>query len=101
MSAQNAKVGLFVRLEAKPGKEAEVAAFLAGALPLAQEERATSVWFAIQLGASTFAVFDAFPDEAGRQAHLSGRIASALMAKAGELLSSPPSIEKWDALAVK
>jgi len=88
-------------VRAKAGKEAEVAAFLESGLPIVQEEPATIAWFGIQLGPSTFGIFDAFPDEAGRQAHLSGRVAAALMAKASELLSQPPSIEKVDVLAVK
>lgn len=95
------KFGLFVRLEAKPGKEEEVAAFLSGALPLAEKEPATTAWFAIRIGPSTFGVFDVFPDEAGRQAHLSGPIAAALMEKASELLAHPPTIEKVDVLAAK
>ena len=95
------KVGLLVRLEAKPGKEAEVESFLQGGLAVVQQEPATVAWFAVRLGPSTFGIFDAFPDEAGRQAHLSGRVAAALMAKAPELLSRPPSIEKVDVLAVK
>ncbi len=66
-----------------------------------EEEPATIAWFALQLGPSTFGIFDAFPDEAGRQAHLSGRVAAALMAKASELLSQPPLIEKVDLLATK
>lgn len=95
------KVGLFVRLEAKPGKEADVESFLKGGLAIVQEEPATIAWFAIRLAPSTFGIFDAFPDDSGRQAHLTGRVAAALMAKAGELLSQPPSIEKVDVLAVK
>jgi quinol monooxygenase YgiN len=95
------KVALFVRLEAKQGKEDEVESFLRGGLPLVQEEPATTAWFGIRLGPSTFGIFDAFPDEAGRQAHLTGKVAAALMAKAGELLSEPPSIEKADVLAAK
>jgi quinol monooxygenase YgiN len=95
------KVGLFVRLEAKPGKETEVESFLRGGLPIVQEEPATTVWFALRLGPSTFGIFDAFPDESGRKAHLAGRVAAALMAKASELLSRPPSIENVDVLAVK
>jgi|SRR5438270_3252553 len=95
------KTALFVRLEAKPGKEEEVAAFLKSGLSLVQQEPATVAWFGIRLGPSTFAIFDAFPDEAGRQAHLNGQVAAALMAKAGELLSRPPSIEKADVLAAK
>lgn len=95
------KVALSVRLEAKPGKTAEVEAFLRGGLPLVEQEPATLAWFAIQLGPTTFAIFDVFPDEAGRQAHLSGKVAAALMAKAPELLARPPVIEKADVLAVK
>ncbi len=95
------KVGLWVRLEAKPGKESEVENFLRAGLAVVQQEPATTTWFALRLGPSTFAIFDAFPDDAGRQAHLSGRVAAALMAKASELLSKPPSIEKVDVLAVK
>jgi quinol monooxygenase YgiN len=95
------KVGLFVRLEAKAGKEAAVESFLRGGLPIVQEEPATTAWFAIRLGPTTFGIFDAFPDEAGRQAHLSGRVAAALMAKAPELLAQPPVIEKVDVLATK
>lgn len=95
------KVALYVRLEAKPGKEAEVESFLRGGLAIVEEEPATTAWFAIKMGPSTFGIFDAFPDEAGRQAHLTGRVAAALMAKAGELLAQPPSIEKVDVLAAK
>src|SRR5512132_3704889 len=95
------KTALLVRLEAKPGKEAEVEDFLRAGLPLVQEEPATIAWFGIRLGPSTFGIFDAFPDESGRQAHLSGKVAAALMAKAAELLSAPPSIEKVDVLAAK
>jgi quinol monooxygenase YgiN len=95
------KVALFVRLEAKPGKEAEVESFLRGGLAVVREEPATTAWFAIRLGPSTFGIFDAFPDEVGRQAHLSGRVAAALMAKAPELLAQPPAIEKVDVLAAK
>jgi quinol monooxygenase YgiN len=94
-------VALFVRLEAKPGKEADVERFLRAGLPIVQEEPATTVWFALRLGPSTFAIYDAFPDESGRQAHLSGRVAAALMEKASELLAQPPTIEKADILAAK
>ncbi|HZC16605.1 MAG TPA: antibiotic biosynthesis monooxygenase, partial [Caulobacteraceae bacterium] len=93
------KVGLYVRLEAKPGQEATLKAFLESALPLAQNETATPVWFALQFGPSTFGIFDAFTDEAGRQAHLDGAIAAALMSKAEELLAVPPTIETVDVLA--
>ena len=95
------KTALLVRLEAKPGKEAAVASFLASAVPLVEAEPATVAWFALRLGPSTFGIFDAFPDEAGRQAHLTGKVAAALMAKAPELLAQPPSIEKVDLLADK
>jgi quinol monooxygenase YgiN len=94
-------VALLVRLEAKPGKEAEVDSFLRSGLAIVQGEPNTTAWFAIRLGPSTFGIFDAFPDEAGRQAHLSGRVAAALMAKAPDLLARPPSIEKVDVLAAK
>ena len=94
-------LALFVRLEAKPGKEAEVESFLRAGLSMVQEEPATTVWFAIRLGPSTYGIFDAFPDESGRQAHLTGQVAAALMAKAPELLAQPPLIEKADVLASK
>jgi quinol monooxygenase YgiN len=95
------KLALFVRLEAKPGKEADVENFLRGGLPLVEQEPATLAWFGIRMGPTTFGIFDAFPDESGRQAHLSGKVAAALMAKAPELLAKPPTIEKADVLAVK
>ena len=94
-------VALLVRLEAKPGKEADVESFLRGGLSIVQREPATTAWFAIRLGPSTFGIFDAFPDEAGRQAHLSGEVAAALMARASELLAQPPVIEKVDILTAK
>jgi quinol monooxygenase YgiN len=94
-------LGLFVRLEAKPGKEEEVAAFLKQGLQMANEEPTTVLWFALRLGPSTFAIFDAFHDEAGRQTHLNGPIAKALMANAPDLLATPPSIEKVDILGAK
>ena len=95
------KVALYVRLEAKPGKEDAVEQFLKSGLALAEAEPGTTAWFGIRLGPSTFGIFDAFPDEAGRQAHLSGKIAAALMAKTSELLAKAPSIEKLDVLAAK
>ena len=95
------KLALFVRLEAKPGQEAALADFLASALPLANAESGTTAWFALKFGPSTFGVFDAFADETGRQAHLDGPIAAALMANAASLLSAPPKIEKIDLLAAK
>jgi quinol monooxygenase YgiN len=95
------KVGIVAMLEAKPGKEEEVAALLRSALPLAQAEAGTVVWYALQLGPSTFGIFDAFADAAGRQAHMAGQIAAALMAKAPDLLSQPPDIRNCDILAAK
>jgi quinol monooxygenase YgiN len=95
------KLSLFARLEARPGKEGELAAFLMQGLEMANAEAATPVWFALRLGPTTFAIFDAFRDEAGRQGHLDGPIAQALMAKAGELLASPPVIERLDVLGAK
>lgn len=94
-------LGLFVRLEAKPGREQEVADFLNQGLQLAKQEATTPLWFALRLGPSTFGVFDAFPDEQGRQAHLSGPIAQALMAQAPKLLAVPPSIERTEVLGAK
>jgi quinol monooxygenase YgiN len=95
------KLGLLVQLEAKPGKAAVVAKFLADALALANQEAGTLVWFALQSGPSSFAIFDAFANDAGRKAHLAGPIAAALMANASELLSVPPKIEQVDVLAAK
>jgi len=92
---------LFVRLEAKPGKENDVEEFLKQGLQLAQQETTTPLWFALRLGKSTFAIFDAFRDETGRQTHLNGPIAKALMAQAPNLLAAPPSIEPLDVLGAK
>jgi quinol monooxygenase YgiN len=94
-------VGLFARLEAKPGKERDVAAFLNQGLQLANQEATTPIWFALRLGPTTFGVFDAFADETGRRNHLAGPIAQALMAKAPELLAAPPTIERLDVLGAK
>ena len=95
------RVALLVRLEAKPGKEADVADFLRSGLPLVQAEPATTAWFGIQLGPSTFGIFDAFPDDSGRQAHLAGKVAAALKERGGELFAEPPVIEQVDVLAAK
>lgn len=95
------KVALLVRLEAKPGKESAVEEFLRSGLALVQQEPATSTWYGIKLGPSTYGIFDTFPDDAGRQAHLTGRVAAALMAKAPELLAQAPAIEKAEILAAK
>ena len=95
------KLAILAQMKAKPGKEDAVEAFLKSALPLANQEAGTTVWFALKLSPSTFGIFDAFPDEASRSAHLSGPIAAALMANAAELLAEPPTIEKVDVLAAK
>jgi len=94
-------LSLFVRLEAKPGKEEEVAAFLMQGLELANQETTTPLWFALRFGPTTFAIFDAFYDEAGRQNHLNGPIAKALMAQAPNLLAEPPVIERMEVLGSK
>ena len=95
------KKALFVKLEAKPGKEAELEAFLRSALPLAQKEPDTTTWYALRFGPSTFGIYDTFADEAGRQAHVNGEIAKALFARAGELLAGTPNIEQVDVLEAK
>jgi len=95
------RVALLVRLQAKPGKEADVARFLESGLALANQEASTPIWFALRLGPATFGIFDAFTDEAGRKAHLAGQIAAALIAKAPELLAEEPQIEHVDVLAAK
>ena len=95
------RVALLVRLEANPGKEEDVADFLRSGLAIVENEPATTAWFAIQIGPSTFGIFDAFPDEAGRQAHLSGKVAAALKERASELFATAPVIEPVDVLAAK
>jgi len=96
-----AKVALYVRLKAKPGRSADVASFLKSARPLAQQEGGTLTWYAFTEGEGAFGIFDTFETEAGRQAHLDGPIAKALMAKASELLAEPPTIHKIEILADK
>ncbi len=99
--AEMVKLALYVRLEAKPGREAEVEHFIKDALPIVQAETGTAAWFGIRMGPATFGIFDAFSDEPGREAHLNGQVAAALMAKADDLLATPPRIEKVDILAAK
>lgn len=99
--ADMVKTALFVRLEAKPGKEQEVESFLMAGLPLVEQEPATIAWFALKIAPSVYGIFDAFPDDAGRQAHLSGKVAEALMARAPELLANSPEIMNIDVLAAK
>jgi quinol monooxygenase YgiN len=95
------KKALYVRLEAKPGKEADVEAFLNSGLGLVNEEPLTVNWYALKFNDSTFGIFDTFEGDEGRDAHLNGKVAEALMANASELLAAPPTIEKVDLLAVK
>jgi len=95
------KKALYVELTAKPGKEAEVEKFLTGALPLVNAEPATTAWFAIKLDNGKYGIFDAFPDDKGRDAHLNGKVAAALMAQASDLFSTAPAIHKIDVLADK
>ncbi len=94
-------VALWVRLEAKPGKEKAVEEFLRGGLSIVEREPATTTWYAIKMGPSTYGIFDTFPDDKGRQAHLSGEVAKALMQKTDELFAKPPDIQKIDVLAAK
>ena len=95
------KVGILARMEAKPGKENEVAAFLEGALSVVQEEPDTVTWYAIRIGPSEFGIFDTFENDTGREAHLSGKVAEALMANSSEFFVRPPDIQKVEVLASK
>jgi quinol monooxygenase YgiN len=95
------KVSIWAQLEAKPGKETELEAFLKSAQPLAEAEPQTLTWYAIKMGPGKYGIFDTFADENGRNAHLNGEIAKALFAKAGELLAKAPEIAKPDILASK
>ena|ERR1700744_4719905 len=97
----SATVALWVKLEAKAGKEKDVENFLRAGLALVEQEPATTTWYALRLGPTTFGIFDTFPDDSGRQAHLAGQVAQSLKAKAAELFSQPPSIEQVDVLAAK
>lgn len=93
--------GLFVKLVAKPGKEAAVEEFLNGGLALVNDEPLTVTWYAVKFSENTFGIFDTFDSDEGRDAHLNGKVAAALMANAAELLLEGPSIEKIDILAAK
>jgi quinol monooxygenase YgiN len=97
----NVTVGLLVSLEAKPGKEADVEEFLNAGRALVDEEPATIAWFAIKVGPTTYGIFDVFPDDDGRAAHLQGKVAQALAARADDLFSKPPNIQQVDVLASK
>jgi quinol monooxygenase YgiN len=98
-ATQMEAIGLLVKLEARPGKEADAEAFLKSAQPLALDEKATLRWYAIKLGPGKFGIFDTFANEAGRNAHLTGEIAKALTARASELFAVPPQVEKVEVLA--
>ena len=95
------KFALYGVLKAKPGKEAELEAFLKQGAEMARKEAGTVTWYALDEGGGRYSIFDTFEDEAGRDAHLNGDIAKALMSKADELLSEPPRIEKISVLAEK
>lgn len=95
------KVALLLRLEARPGKEAEVAELLSSGLSLVRQEPGTIAWFGLRIGPSTFGIFDAFPDEAGREAHLAGKVAAALQEHGDDLFATPPTIERVDVIAAK
>lgn len=96
-----ARVGLLVRLHALHGRENELAEFLRGGLPLVHDEAYTPVWFALRFSATSFGLFDVFDDDEARQRHLAGRLATALFARAADLLAAPPQVEKLDVLATK
>jgi len=92
---------LYVQLEAKPGKEKEVAAFLASARSMVEQEPETTAWFAVKMGPTTFGIFDAFANERGREAHLQGKVAKELMAKSPQLFAEEPQIHRIEVLADK
>lgn len=94
-------VGLWVPLQAKPGKEAEVETFLKGGQALVEDEPGTTAWFAVQVGPGRYGIFDVFADDEGRQAHLDGKVAAALMEQAADLFVDPPQINQLDVLAEK
>jgi quinol monooxygenase YgiN len=93
--------GVFVRLEAKEGKETEVESFLSGALDLVNQEAETPMWFAVKFSPSSFAIYDVFESNDGREDHLGGQVAAGLMARADELFANKLSIELFDVLAAK
>ena len=100
-AAQETPVALFVRMEAKPGREAEVENLLRSGLSLVEEEPDTTSWYGMRLGQNTFGIFDTFPDDSGRQAHLAGKVAQTLQERGGDLFTRPPVIERIDVLACK
>ena len=100
MTAQ-LKFGVLALLEAKSGKEGELAAFLESGRALAAAEPGTVTWYAFRAGETTFGIFDTFETEEARQAHLDGRIPQALGQVGGELLALDPDIRTLDIIAVK
>lgn len=94
-------LGLYIHLEAKPGREFEVENFLRDAMPWAREEMGTTSWFACRIGPSTFSLFVAFPDEYARRAHLEGKVAASMISRAPDLFARPPIVERMDILADK
>ena len=94
-------LGILALVEAKPGKEADVEAFVKGGQPIVEQEPGTRVWYGFKVDERTFGIFDAFEDEAARQAHLSGQIPAALASKGPELLAKDPDLRLVDVLAVK
>jgi quinol monooxygenase YgiN len=94
-------VGLFVTMEAKPGRERDVEQFLDSGLAMVNQEPGTTLWFALRLSGPRYGIFDVFLDEAGRDAHLHGRVAEALLAQSEDLFMGPPDIQKIDIQAAK
>lgn len=94
-------VGLVIRLHAKPGQESAVADLLASAMPIIQQEPKTTALLMVRFGPSEFGIVNAFPDEPGRQAHMTGHAAEALFSRADELFAEPPAVEPIDILAAK
>ncbi|HWZ97547.1 MAG TPA: antibiotic biosynthesis monooxygenase [Candidatus Dormibacteraeota bacterium] len=95
------KLAIWVQLNAKPGKEAEVEKFLQSAQPLAERESETITWYAVKMAPGSYGIFDTFADDSGRNAHLTGDIAKALFARAEELFAAPPEVHKLEVLAAK
>ncbi|GAA3834816.1 antibiotic biosynthesis monooxygenase [Sphaerisporangium flaviroseum] len=94
-------VGVLVRLHARPGKEREIENFLLDGLGLIEDESDTATWFALRINCATYGIFDAFTEDTGRRAHLSGKVATALRERADELFTRPPTVERVDVLAAK
>lgn len=91
---------LYVVFEARQGREAEAETFLRDALPLVEAEPMTTAWFALRINQTTFGIFDAFPDELGRETHLMGKVAAALKERT-DLFVGAPTLEPLDVFAAK